>query len=505
MQFAPIPDRCGLRGRQSAAFPTVRGVGADLADFNGRGCPSPRCVRLSGSTPTARHSPHWSRRTGALAARHRSARDRCRWCSAPVGHRLIWQKAAGATVKGDVLVEFDRQAQLKNARDREAEYRDLLEQINRKRGEQASARAMRDTQLKQAANDLRIAELGVIGNDLVPRTTAEKNAQTLEEAKARLAQLGRTFESARRAEAADVRILDIQRDRAENAWKHARENADKMRITAPLDGLVVLKTIWKNGSMAEVQEGEEVRPRDADSGRGGPIRDARARRREPGRHRRARARPDRANHARLVSVANVSRTPRAALADRHDEHAVGPGAHVRGALLASTAPIRICCPISQRRSRSRLAPSTSPLVPHRDQEPRTHRRHAGRARERRLGGAAGTPEPLVCGRPPDGCRAEERVCRLPAGARRDPSGPLDDHDRALVWRGHADSGARDQRRDGVARRRGRSIRHDDAAADARAETLRVEADGIRDRQGGGGGCATRAGRGGGTVTGAIGR
>jgi HlyD family secretion protein len=32
-----------------------------------------------------------------------------------------------------------------------------------------------------------------------------------------------------------------------------------MVITAPLDGLVVLKSIWKNGSMAVLQEGEEVR------------------------------------------------------------------------------------------------------------------------------------------------------------------------------------------------------------------------------------------------------
>jgi HlyD family secretion protein len=180
----------------------------------------------------------------------------------PSGQLIVVRlAAAGATVKrGDLLVEFDRQAQLKSARDREAEYRDLLEQINRKRGEHRAARAMRDAQLKQAANDLRIAELGVVGNDLVPKTTAEKNVQTLEEAKARLAQLGTTFELRARAEAADVRILEIQRDRAANAWKHARENADKMRITAPLDGLVVLKTIWKNGTMAEVQEGEEVRP-----------------------------------------------------------------------------------------------------------------------------------------------------------------------------------------------------------------------------------------------------
>jgi HlyD family secretion protein len=180
----------------------------------------------------------------------------------PAGQLIVVRlAAAGAAVKrGDLLVEFDRQAQLKNARDREAEYRDLLEQINKKRGEHRAARAMRDAQLKQAANDLRIAELGVIGNDLVARTVAEKNVQTLEEAKARVTQLGSTFELRARAEAADVRILEIQRDRAANAWKHARENAEKMRIAAPIDGMVVLKTIWKNGSMAEVQEGEEVRP-----------------------------------------------------------------------------------------------------------------------------------------------------------------------------------------------------------------------------------------------------
>src|SRR5258706_7912125 len=33
-----------------------------------------------------------------------------------------------------------------------------------------------------------------------------------------------------------------------------------MRIQSPLAGLVVLKTIWKSGSMGEVQQGEEVRP-----------------------------------------------------------------------------------------------------------------------------------------------------------------------------------------------------------------------------------------------------
>ena len=119
---------------------------------------------------------------------------------------------------------------------------------------------MRDTQLKQAENDAahrraRRARQRAGGQDV-----AEKNVQTLEEAKARLTQLRKTFELRSRAEAADLRILEIQRDRASNAWQHAQRNAEKMRIVAPLDGLVVLKSIWKSGTMAEVQEGEEVRP-----------------------------------------------------------------------------------------------------------------------------------------------------------------------------------------------------------------------------------------------------
>jgi multidrug resistance efflux pump len=41
---------------------------------------------------------------------------------------------------------------------------------------------------------------------------------------------------------------------------HAQANADLMQIHSPLDGVVVLNTIWKEGIMGEVQEGDQVRP-----------------------------------------------------------------------------------------------------------------------------------------------------------------------------------------------------------------------------------------------------
>ena len=173
---------------------------------------------------------------------------------------IVFLAKAGNVVKrGDRVLEFDRAAQIKTAHDREAEYRDFVEQINKKRADQAAARAKDETELVQATHAVRSAELDLLDSDLVAPIKAEQNRLVLEEARAKLAQLRKTFDLKRRSETADIRILEIQRDRALNAWKHAESNAEKMRIVSPIDGLVVLKTIWKSGSFGEMQEGEEVR------------------------------------------------------------------------------------------------------------------------------------------------------------------------------------------------------------------------------------------------------
>lgn len=121
------------------------------------------------------------------------------------------------------------------------------------------AKATRQSDFAQAENAQRRAELDLKGIELLPAINAEKNQQVLEEARAKVTQLRKTNDLKDRSAAADLRMLEIQRDRAKNAWDHATGNASKMRITAPMDGLVVLKSIWKQGTMGEVQEGEEVR------------------------------------------------------------------------------------------------------------------------------------------------------------------------------------------------------------------------------------------------------
>lgn len=166
----------------------------------------------------------------------------------------------GSRVKaGELIVEFDRQAQLDLALEKKAEFRDLEEQVHRKAAEQAELRAKDDTALKTAENAFALATLEVDKNPLLPKIDAEKNLLLRESTEAELAQLRRTYDLKVSAARAELRTLEVRRDRARRAWQHAEDNAERLSIRAPIDGLVVLRTIWKGGRMGEPQEGEEVR------------------------------------------------------------------------------------------------------------------------------------------------------------------------------------------------------------------------------------------------------
>ena len=174
---------------------------------------------------------------------------------------IIHLAPAGARVKrGDPLVEFDRQAQMRDIIDKQAEYEKLVAQVAEERAKESAARAKDETELKTAEDNLRKAELEIQKAEIVSRIDAEKNQENLDEAKATYDQLRETFDLKRKAAQAAIRILEIQRDRTQQTMEHAKANSDQMEIRSPLDGVVVLNTIWKQGTMGEVQEGDQVRP-----------------------------------------------------------------------------------------------------------------------------------------------------------------------------------------------------------------------------------------------------
>jgi multidrug efflux pump subunit AcrA (membrane-fusion protein) len=174
---------------------------------------------------------------------------------------IIRLTPAGTRVKqGDLLVEFDRQAQMRDFVDKQAEYAKLVDQVAGEQAKESAARAKDETELKAAEDNLRKTELEIQKAEIVSRIDAEKNQENLDEAKATYEQLRETFDLKRKAAQAAVRILEIQRDRTQQTMLHAQANADLLQIRSPLNGVVVLNTIWKQGTMGEVQEGDQVRP-----------------------------------------------------------------------------------------------------------------------------------------------------------------------------------------------------------------------------------------------------
>jgi HlyD family secretion protein len=161
---------------------------------------------------------------------------------------------------GDVLVEFDPQVQVRAAFDRLTEFQDMEQQIRRVEAEQAAAYAGDETAMTQAQNDVGRAELEVRKNRVLPSIEAEKNNLTLEEAQARLVEVREARALRRRTADADMKILQIRRDRLERTLHHAEQNAALMVVRAPFEGLAVVQPVFKGSAMTEIQTGDEVRP-----------------------------------------------------------------------------------------------------------------------------------------------------------------------------------------------------------------------------------------------------
>jgi multidrug efflux pump subunit AcrA (membrane-fusion protein) len=167
---------------------------------------------------------------------------------------------AGQTVRpGDLLVEFDRQEQIRNSLDRQAELNDFEQQIRKRQAQEDAARAADDSTLKQAESAAARAQLEMLKNEMLPKIQAEKNTLALEEAQAKLKALKETYDLKRQAAQADIKVLRIRRDRSETAMRQAASNAERMQIKSPIAGIAVIKTTWKGNNMGEIQEGDEVR------------------------------------------------------------------------------------------------------------------------------------------------------------------------------------------------------------------------------------------------------
>jgi len=161
-----------------------------------------------------------------------------------------------AVKEGDILAEFDRTKQVDAARDAQARYEDLRHQVDQRKEQHRADAEKRAADLQQAEADLAKAQLELRKGPILSEIDRLKNQAKLEDAQAHVASLQRSGHFHDISEAADVKILELQRDRQKVAWERAQSSSEKLVIKAPIPGMVSRENSWHNDTFGPAQEGD---------------------------------------------------------------------------------------------------------------------------------------------------------------------------------------------------------------------------------------------------------
>lgn len=162
--------------------------------------------------------------------------------------------------KGDVIAEFDRTPQVDAAREAQAKFEDLTHQVRQKAAENRTEAEKRSLELKQADADFAKAQLELQKGPILADVDRRKAQISADKARAALESLKKIDASRRRAEAAALRILELQTERQKLALERATRDSEKLVLRAPFAGMVALENIWRGGSMGNAQEGDQLSP-----------------------------------------------------------------------------------------------------------------------------------------------------------------------------------------------------------------------------------------------------
>jgi HlyD family secretion protein len=155
--------------------------------------------------------------------------------------QIIQLAAAGAQVHaGDVVLEFDPSQQEYNLAQNRSDLEQADQEIVKAKADAAVQTAEDQTALLKAKYAVRKAELEVSKNELLSQIDAQKNVLALDEAKRALAQLEQDIKSHGASNDAALAISQEKHHKAQLAMDRAELNIKNMRITSPIDGLMVI-------------------------------------------------------------------------------------------------------------------------------------------------------------------------------------------------------------------------------------------------------------------------
>jgi HlyD family secretion protein len=165
----------------------------------------------------------------------------------------------GSRVKtGDVVAKFDPQNQLQRLDD----FKDsAIQQENMVRKMMANLAAVKeshDQQVRTAKADWDRAILDLKTADVRSAIDAEKFKLSVEEAEAKYKQLVAESALVEESQRAQIRSSELNRDQSKIEMGRAENNVQKMTMKSPMDGIVVMQSIVRNGEFGQIREGDQV-------------------------------------------------------------------------------------------------------------------------------------------------------------------------------------------------------------------------------------------------------
>lgn len=241
----------------------MRTIGALLSAIILASCGEPAKNRVdaapSVSNPDTPQTQLAIRLTGIVEAVH-STRVVVPRLSGSGGRLTLTSLIPNGTVveAGDLVAEFDAIAQMDSAREAAARFEDLTHQVRQKEADNRASAEQRRSALRQAEADLAKALLEVSKAAILGEIAREQNTIRAERARKQVASLERSNVHHDEADAAELRILELQKDRQQVAFERSQANLEKLKLRAPLAGMVAHSLYFNAGSMTRPQEGDQL-------------------------------------------------------------------------------------------------------------------------------------------------------------------------------------------------------------------------------------------------------
>jgi biotin carboxyl carrier protein len=161
---------------------------------------------------------------------------------------------------GDVVAEFDTEAQ----RTRLDDYKDSVVQldanINRLKANLAASKESLAQQVRSTKADADKALLDLQTAPIRSAIDAEKFQIAVEETKEAYAELVKQADLQTVSQTSQIKASEFDRDQARIEMDRAEANIQRMSMKSPINGIAVLQTLFRQGQMAQVRVGDQVNP-----------------------------------------------------------------------------------------------------------------------------------------------------------------------------------------------------------------------------------------------------